>query len=86
VSAVLSALMIQYVAGDPAVPALFMSQSDIEQLVSHDFVGYYSEFHAQNFAAQVWTNNALLTAQCLASGVLIVPVFYLLGSNILASG
>jgi uncharacterized membrane protein SpoIIM required for sporulation len=86
VSAVLSALMIQYVAGHPAVPALFLSRSDIGQLVSHDFVGYYSEFHAQNFAAQVWTNNALLTAQCLASGVLIVPVFYLLGSNILGVG
>ena len=85
-STLLATIMILYVAANPDVPAMFMSQSNIQKLVDSDFVGYYSNFHAQNFAAQVWTNNALLTAQCLASGVLIVPVFYLLGSNIFGIG
>jgi len=82
VSTALSTVLILYVAGHPEVPARFMSPADMQRLVDSDFVGYYSNFHAQNFAAQVWTNNALLTAQCLASGVLIVPVLYLLGQNI----
>jgi len=85
-SVVVSAIMIQYVAANPGVPAMFMSADQMRRLVDSDFVGYYSDFHAQNFAAQVWTNNALLTAQCLASGVLILPVLYLLGSNIFGIG
>ena len=75
-----------YVAANPQVASLFMTAAQREQLVAEDFVGYYSEYQAQNFAAAVWTNNALLTAQCLASGVLIVPVLYLLGTNLLSIG
>jgi uncharacterized membrane protein SpoIIM required for sporulation len=82
----LGGVLMQYVAGHPDVATQFMSDEQIRQLIDEDFVGYYSEYHAQNFAAQVWTNNALLTAQCLASGVLIVPVLYLLGSNLLGIG
>ena len=83
---VLGTVLMQYVAANPDVARLFMSDAEMERLVSNDFVAYYSEFHAQNFAAAVWTNNALLTAQCLASGVLIVPVLYLLGANLLSIG
>jgi uncharacterized membrane protein SpoIIM required for sporulation len=83
---VLGAALTQYVAANPQVASMFMTDAQIEQLVANDFVGYYSEYQAQNFAAAVWTNNALLTAQCLASGVLIVPVFYLLGTNLLSIG
>jgi uncharacterized membrane protein SpoIIM required for sporulation len=82
----LGGAMMNYVAAHPQIPSMFMSDSEIQQLVSNDFVGYYSEFQAQNFAAAVWTNNALLTAQCLASGVLIVPVLYLLGANLFSIG
>ena len=83
---VLAAALIGYVADHPEVAALFMSEEDQRRLVANEFVGYYSEYQAQNFAAAVWTNNALLAAQCLASGVLILPVFYLLGSNLLSVG
>ncbi len=86
VSMVASVALVAYVAGHPELPRKFMSDADIQQLIGKDFVGYYSEFHAQNFAAEVWTNNAWLTAQCLAAGVLIVPVFYLLGMNVLNLG
>jgi uncharacterized membrane protein SpoIIM required for sporulation len=85
-STIVATFMIEYIAANPDVPAMFMSQADMRRLVDSEFVGYYSNFHAQNFAAQVWTNNAMLTAQCLASGVLIVPVLYLLGSNIFGIG
>jgi uncharacterized membrane protein SpoIIM required for sporulation len=73
--------LMGYVAANPDVALLFMSQSDIDSLVDHDFASYYSEFQPQNFTFHVWTNNAFLTAQCLAAGVLIVPVLYLLWNN-----
>ena len=40
----------------------------------------------QHFALQVWTNNAWLTAQCLAAGILVVPVLYLLAQNAMNVG
>ncbi|MEU4427340.1 stage II sporulation protein M [Actinoplanes sp. NPDC024001] len=82
----LAGVLIWYVAAHPDVASLFLSEADITRLVERDFVGYYSEYQAQNFAGQVWTNNALLTAQCIAAGVLVVPVFYLLGVNLLNVG
>jgi uncharacterized membrane protein SpoIIM required for sporulation len=86
VSVIASVILVAYVSAHPALPRRFMSDAEIRQLVDNDFVGYYSAFHAQNFAAEVWTNNAWLTAQCLAAGVLIAPVFYLLGMNVLNIG
>ncbi len=85
-SVVASGALIEYVAAHPEIPLRFMSQSDVERVVSNDFVAYYSENHAHNFALNVWTNNALLTAQCLASGVLLLPVVYLLATNVLHVG
>ena len=41
---------------------------EVDQLVNHDFEGYYSEYAASHFAAQVWINNAWVTALCLALG------------------
>jgi uncharacterized membrane protein SpoIIM required for sporulation len=79
----LACLLIPYFAAHPDAVGQFIDPDTIRQLVERDFVSYYSEYHAQNFAAQVWTNNALLTAQCLAAGVLILPVFYLLWQNLL---
>jgi uncharacterized membrane protein SpoIIM required for sporulation len=78
-----TAVMIWYMGSHPDVLALFAGPGDIDDVVDKSFVGYYSEYQAQNFALQVWTNNALLTAQCLAAGVLVLPVFYLLWSNML---
>ncbi|WP_239164342.1 stage II sporulation protein M [Actinoplanes palleronii] len=76
------AALIWYLSAHPSVLALFSDGDDIQQ----EFVGYYSEYQAQNFALQVWTNNALITAQCLAAGVLILPVLYLLWTNLLNTG
>ncbi|GIF02563.1 stage II sporulation protein M [Actinoplanes siamensis] len=81
-----TAAMIWYLAAHPDALAVFGGEAQIDEVAGKDFVGYYSEYQAQNFALQVWTNNALLTAQCLAAGVLVLPVVYLLWENSLNTG
>ena len=48
-------------------------QFGINAVVSNDFEGYYSQYAPQNFAALVWTNNAYVTATCLAGGAAPSP-------------
>ncbi|MFI7004165.1 stage II sporulation protein M [Nocardia sp. NPDC050175] len=50
------------------------------------FESYYSEHPQGAFAAQVWTNNAWVTAIALFTGVLILPAVYLLFMNALNLG
>jgi len=82
----LAFLMMYYVAAHPDVQAAFLSDADIKQIVDSDFAGYYTANQAQNFALQVWTNNAYLAGKCLAAGVLILPVIYLLAQNLFNLG
>jgi len=82
----LAFLMMYYVAAHPDVQASFMSSEDIRRLVDSDFASYYTENQAQNFALEVWTNNAYLAGKCLASGVLILPVIYFLLENLFNIG
>ena len=81
-----SLAIMGYVAANPGVPRLFLSQSEIDDIVNSSFVSYYSEYKPQNFALMVWTHNAFLSAQCLAAGVLLLPVVYLLWNNTLNLG
>ena len=39
-----------------------LPRSQVRKLVDKDFANYYSAHPAQSFAAQVWTNNALVAA------------------------
>src|SRR5690606_29906315 len=50
------------------------------------FETYYSEHPNEAFAAQVWTNNAWVSAIALFTGVLILPALYLLFMNALNLG
>ncbi|NEW38342.1 stage II sporulation protein M [Nocardia cyriacigeorgica] len=50
------------------------------------FETYYSEHANEAFAAQVWTNNAWVSAIALFTGVLILPAVYLLFMNALNLG
>ncbi|WP_040787755.1 stage II sporulation protein M [Nocardia paucivorans] len=50
------------------------------------FESYYSEHPNEAFAAQVWTNNAWVSAIALFTGVLILPAVYLLFMNALNLG
>ena len=76
-----SGVLITLVAGDQHIALAFMSQASIQELVQHDFEAYYSQNAPQNFAALVWTNNALVSAICLAGGVIVVPTLYMLWEN-----
>jgi len=70
----------------PQFESSLMSPAEIDKLVNTDFENYYSEFAASHFAALVWTHNAWLTAICIASGILGVPVVYFLFQNALNLG
>ncbi|GAA3450286.1 stage II sporulation protein M [Dactylosporangium matsuzakiense] len=78
--------LIGYVAANPEVAGYFMSDGAISALVNNEFEGYYSQFLPQNQLLRVWTNNALLTGEVLASGVIFFPVVYLLFNNALNVG
>jgi uncharacterized membrane protein SpoIIM required for sporulation len=83
---VLSGVMISMVAADESIALSFMSQEAVDQLVANDFEAYYSTYAPQNFAALVWTNNALVSAICLAGGVLVLPTLYMLFENAMNIG
>lgn len=78
--------MIAWFGTHPELASRVAPESVLRQLVEHDFADYYSENPAQDFAAQVWTNNALIAALCVFAGVLIVPVVYVLWSNAVGVG
>lgn len=70
-------------------PEVYTSQltpGQINAYVGTDFQHYYSEFPHHEFATMVWVNNAWVAAQCIAFGVLGLPVLYVLVSNVQALG
>jgi uncharacterized membrane protein SpoIIM required for sporulation len=82
----LSGVLMAMVASDEQIALSFLSQEEIDSLVANDFEAYYSSHPPQNFAALVWTNNAFVSAICLAGGVLILPTLYMLWENALNIG
>jgi uncharacterized membrane protein SpoIIM required for sporulation len=77
-----AAVMIWWLLDHPNVEQSLLSPAAIDQLVNNDFEGYYSEYAASHFAAQVWINNAWVAALCLAFGVLGLPLVKILFDNI----
>ncbi len=75
-----------WVAGDPAVQVSIATPAEVRRLVEVEFEAYYSSAPAGSFAAQVWTNNAWVAAVCLVSGIVIVPVVWVLWLNTLNLG
>jgi hypothetical protein len=75
-----------WVASHPEVQASVATPEEIRQMVEHEFEDYYSSSPAGSFATRVWTNNAWVAAICLASGILIVPVLYVIWQNALNVG
>ncbi len=82
VSLVLAWVIGTWVAGDPAVQAGIASPEEIRQLVEQDFASYYSSNPAGSFAFQIWTNNAWVAAICLVTGILLLPVAWILLENV----
>ncbi len=79
---VLTGVMMLWLLDHPNVEQSLLSPDQVDQLVNNDFEGYYSEYAASHFAAQVWVNNAWVAALCIALGVLGLPVIWLLFQNI----
>ena len=76
-----------YVATHPAVQGRIASPEQIRQLVDTDFESYYSSAPAQDFAGRVFTNNALIAAASVASGVLLgIPVLFVQYQNAVSIG
>jgi len=82
----LSFFLMFYTAGHPEVASALIGDEAARRLVETEFAAYYSEYSPQTFAFSLWTHNAWLSVQCLASGVLIVPVLWLLWNNALNIG
>jgi uncharacterized membrane protein SpoIIM required for sporulation len=79
---VATAVMMWWLLDHPNVEQTMLSPRQVDQLVNHDFSGYYGQYAATHFAAEVWTNNVWVTVLCLALGVLGLPVLYLMFQNI----
>src|SRR3954467_6216671 len=66
---VVATLFGVWVATHPDVQRALLPPDEVRQLVDHDFADYYSAHPAHDFAAQVWTNNAWVSAEVLVSGL-----------------
>ena len=81
-NALATAVMIWWLLGHPDVEQTLLSPRQVDQLVNHQFSGYYSQYAATHFAAEVWTNNVWVAALCLALGVLGIPIVVVLFENV----
>lgn len=79
---VVAAVMMWWLLDNPAAEQSMLSPTEVDQLVNGDFENYYSEYAASHFAAQVWINNAWVSALCIALGILGFPVIMLLFYNV----
>jgi uncharacterized membrane protein SpoIIM required for sporulation len=86
-SALVAVLIGLRVAGSPALQASLLSKSAAAKLVYHQFRHYYSAYNGQSFAARVWTNNLVVAAETVVSGLLLgIPVLFVLFENALNVG
>jgi uncharacterized membrane protein SpoIIM required for sporulation len=86
-SAVVAVITAAWIARSPSVQASLLPPAAARQLVQQDFRGYYSQYAASSFAAQVWTNNAWVAAVSLIAGILLgLPTLYVLLLNALNVG
>jgi uncharacterized membrane protein SpoIIM required for sporulation len=79
---VVTAVMMWWLLDHPDVEQSLLSPGEVDQLVNDDFAGYYSQYAASHFAAQVWVNNAWVTALCLGLGILGLPLVKILFDNV----
>ena len=71
-----------WIANDPGVAHALVPASRVRALCDSEFADYYRSNPASSFAAQVWTNNALIAAGAVALGILLgLPTIYLMISN-----
>ncbi len=71
-----------WLVANPVVENTLMTPAEVSQLVNVSFESYYSQNPASSFSTLVWVNNSWVSAQCIAFGVLGLPVVYVLWQNI----
>ncbi len=77
-------LVAWWIAANPDVRDAIATPDEVSSLVNQDFADYYTSSPASSFAAQVWTNNALLAAMVLVLGAMLcLPAVYVLWTNAL---
>lgn len=72
-TAVIAVAYAVWISGNPEVLAALGPREKLQALADKEFVDYYSDNSELGFTGQVWTNNALIAAQCIVFG--IVPFF-----------
>ena len=78
----IAAGMAFWIANDAKVAHSLAPASTVRALCDTEFSNYYRDHPASAFAAQVWTNNALVAAMAIAFGGLLgIPTLLLLISN-----
>ena len=77
----IAAAMMLWLRAHPRRLDRLVSSDAVRQLVDRDFSDYYSAHPAQSFAAQVWVNNALVTAMAMFLGVTLVGTLYVMWQN-----
>jgi uncharacterized membrane protein SpoIIM required for sporulation len=78
---VISVAYAVWLISHPEVLAGLGTPATLHQYATSDFVGYYSAHPTQDFAAQVWTNNALIAAETIALGITgIFPIYQLVAN------
>jgi uncharacterized membrane protein SpoIIM required for sporulation len=85
-SIVLAVVVGAWAVQHPEVFTQQMTRAEIDAYVNTDFEHYYSEYPHHEFATLVWTNNAWVAAQCIALGVLGLPVLFVLAQNVISVG
>jgi len=71
-----------WVSRSTTVQAAILPPAQVANLVNHQFRGYYSQYAASSFAAEVWTHNVWIAAESLIFGILLgLPTLWVLFSN-----
>ena len=81
-----AAAMMLWLQHHPERLSRLVSSDAVRQLVDRDFADYYSQHPARDFAAHVWTNNALVSAVALFLGVTLAGTLYVMWQNTLNIG
>jgi uncharacterized membrane protein SpoIIM required for sporulation len=82
----LGAVNAWWVATTPDAQAVLGTPAELQRYADEAFEAYYSASPAPSFAAQVWTNNAWIAAQCIGLGITGVFPVWVLAQNALGVG
>jgi uncharacterized membrane protein SpoIIM required for sporulation len=78
-SLLLALIVGWWIARSPAVQNGLLPPAQARQLVNSQFRDYYSQYAATSFAARVWTNNVIVAAESLISGILVcLPLYFMI--------